>query len=410
MKIKPVNGMKDFLPDECVLRDKMLLNITDIYRKNGFSKISTPAVEEIENLLGSDGGDNLKLIYKILKRGEKLDEAQKTGAELSDLGLRYDLTLPLSRYYLNNQGKLPSPFKCIQADKVYRAERPQKGRMREFMQCDIDILGDPTVNAEIELIAVTAEALRKLDIGAFSVRINHREVLRSIIENCGFLPEDIDSVCITADKMDKIGIDGVKTELTEKGLPEFAIQKFIDILGRKFTEIDELESLTPNKQALSDLKNVIDISRKIADNEYGIEFDLTLVRGQGYYTGIVFEVESKDFGGTVAGGGRYDKMIGKFSGKDVPACGFSIGFERIFSILSGKDRKGSDREKLALLYNPDGMYEAVITARELQEKYNVTLLAAKNKLGKQFGDLKNQGFDCAVLMWKKDEIKNLHED
>ena len=232
MKTQPLKGMRDLLPREQALRDYIQGQILATYRAAGFQRISTPILEDMENLDKSDGGDNLNLIFKVLKRGDKLEKALATGEEkqLSDMGLRYDLTLPLSRYYAANRNELPAPFKVIQTDRVYRAERPQKGRLREFVQCDIDILGDSSPNAEVELIDVTARALLAIGFTGFTVNINDRRILRAMLEKMGFAAGDLDSVCISFDKLDKIGTEGVKNELTEKGFAAGAVEALDEFL------------------------------------------------------------------------------------------------------------------------------------------------------------------------------------
>ena len=240
MKIQALKGMRDLLPAEQALRDYIQGQILATYRASGFERISTPMLEDMENLDKSEGGDNLNLIFKVLKRGEKLTAALASGdaAQLSDMGLRYDLTLPLSRYYAANRDKLPTPFKVIQTDRVFRAERPQKGRLREFVQCDIDILGDESPNAEIELIDVTARALLNIGFTGFTVNINDRRILRGMLSSMGFAEDTLDSVCITFDKMDKIGAEGVRAELTEKQLPAQAVQALADFLAAGEVTLD----------------------------------------------------------------------------------------------------------------------------------------------------------------------------
>ena len=388
MKTQPLKGMRDLLPREQALRDYIQGQILATYRAAGFQRISTPILEDMENLDKSDGGDNLNLIFKVLKRGDKLEHALASGDEkqLSDMGLRYDLTLPLSRYYAANRNELPSPFKVIQTDRVYRAERPQKGRLREFVQCDIDILGASSPNAEVELIDVTARALLKIGFTGFTVNINDRRILRAMLEKMGFAADQLDSVCISFDKMDKIGADGVKAELTEKG---FA------------AEVDD-EALT------ADLRYVIAASEKVAGGRYGIAYAPSLVRGQGYYTGMVFEVTCPQFSGAVAGGGRYDNMVGKFIGQQVPAVGFSIGFERVCGILleQGYQIPGA-KPKMALLYLKDADFAAVLAkAESLRADYDVTVLPQAKKLGKQFGTLEAAGYN-AVAFADNDDVKLL---
>ena len=341
LKKKPVTGMKDILPQEMQIRDYVLNQIKETYRGFGFSSIETPCVEHIENLLSKQGGDNEKLIFKVLKRGEKLNlEAAETENDLADSGLRYDLTLPLSRYYSNNAANLPSPFKALQIGSVWRADRPQKGRYRQFVQCDIDIFGDATSQAEIELVLATTTALKKIcPNNQFEVRINDRKILRAMAVYSGFPEEDIEKVFITVDKMDKIGVDGVRAELVENGYSEETADKYLELMGQVTNDADgvrrmgEILSGVLEDGAAENLAEIMDTVMSVSGGGFGLKFDPTLVRGMGYYTGTIFEVAMEGFGGSVAGGGRYDKMLGRFTGMDTPACGFSIGFERIVGIL-----------------------------------------------------------------------------
>ena len=386
MKTQALKGMRDLLPNEQTLRDYIQGKILETYRASGFERISTPMLEDMENLDKSDGGDNLNLIFKVLKRGDKLTAALSSGdpKELSDMGLRYDLTLPLSRFYAANKDKLPHPFKVIQTDRVFRAERPQKGRLREFVQCDIDILGDESPNAEVELIDVTTRALLGIGFDGFTVNINDRRILRGMLESMGFAADTLDSVCITFDKMDKIGADGVKAELLEKQLPDRCADPAI----------------------ADDLKYVLAAANAMAAGRYQVAYCPSLVRGQGYYTGMVFEITCPQFSGAVAGGGRYDNMVGKFLGTQVPAVGFSIGFERVCGILleQGYQIPGA-KQKIALLYGKDADFTAVLSrAAALRDTYNVTVLPQGKKLGKQLGQLEAAGFAGAAFM-DKDEVK-----
>ena len=341
LKKKPVTGMKDILPQEMQIRDYVLNQIKETYRGFGFSSIETPCVEHIENLLSKQGGDNEKLIFKVLKRGEKLNlEEAETENDLADSGLRYDLTLPLSRYYSNNAANLPSPFKALQIGSVWRADRPQKGRYRQFVQCDIDIFGDATSQAEIELVLATTTALKKIcPNNQFEVRINDRKILRAMAVYSGFPEEDIEKVFITVDKMDKIGVDGVRAELMENGYSEETADKYLELMGQVTNDADgvrrmgEILSGVLEDGAAENLAEIMDTVMSVSGGGFGLKFDPTLVRGMGYYTGTIFEVAMEGFGGSVAGGGRYDKMVGRFTGMDTPACGFSIGFERIVGIL-----------------------------------------------------------------------------
>ena len=340
LKKKPVTGMKDMMPSEMEVRDYVISLIKDTYKTFGFSSIETPCVEHIENLCSKQGGDNEKLIFKILKRGEKLkiDEA-KEEADLVDGGLRYDLTVPLSRYYANNANELPAPFKALQMGNVWRADRPQRGRFRQFMQCDIDILGEPSNLAEIELILATTTLLGKLDFHNFTIRINDRRFLKAMAAYSGFKEEDYDSVFITLDKMDKIGLDGVEAELKENGYAEESVEKYLELFKEITGDVEGVRMCKEKLQgylapeAADGLEMIINCVEQEKEADFRMKFDPTLVRGMSYYTGTIFEISMDEFGGSVGGGGRYDKMIGKFTGQDTPAVGFSIGFERIVMLL-----------------------------------------------------------------------------
>ena len=341
---KPVTGMKDILPSEMQLRDYVIGVIKETYGKFGFTSIETPCVENIENLTNKQGGENEKLIFKILKRGDKFASAvdklkEGNDADLADGGLRYDLTVPLVRYYSNHANELPSPFKALQMGNVFRADRPQKGRYRQFMQCDIDILGEPSNLAEIELILATTTTLGKFGFKKFQIRINERRILKAMAAYSGFSEESYDTVFIILDKMDKIGKDGVKEELLSAGFEKDCVDKYMGLFdGIENADnpiaylAKELEGVMEAdvEQSLSEIIESVD-KTKAADFE--IVFDPTLVRGMSYYTGTIFEIAMPEFGGSCGGGGRYDKMVGKFTGNDVPACGFSIGFERIILIM-----------------------------------------------------------------------------
>ncbi len=337
---KPVTGMKDILPSEMEIRDYVDSVVFEVYSSFGFEHIETPAVEHIENLCSDQGGENEKLIFRIMKRGEKLNinEAESEN-DLADSGLRYDLTLPLSRYYANNTQNLQMPFKALQTGNVFRAERPQKGRFRQFRQCDIDIIGDPSNLAEIELINATTTLLIRLGFKGFKVRVNDRRILKAMGAYAGFEEKDLPEVFIVLDKMDKMGLDGVRSELSEKGYDEDKIRRYTALFEEAedgAAGIDKLRDMlgASLEDGIADnLSEIMTSAASSADDEFSICFDPTLVRGMGYYTGPIFEIEMEEFSSSVAGGGRYDGMIGRFSGGEVPACGFSIGFERIISIL-----------------------------------------------------------------------------
>lgn len=349
---KPVTGMKDVLPSEMQIRDYVMAVIKENYRKFGFTPIETPCVESIENLSSKQGGENEKLIFKIMKRGDKLNLATaESEADLVDGGLRYDLTLPLARYYSNNAAVLPKPFKALQMGSVWRADRPQKGRFRQFVQCDIDILGEPSNLAEIELILATTTTLGKLGFSGFKVRINERRILKAMAVYAGFSEEELDTVFIILDKMDKIGKDGVKEDLVANGFEQTKVDKYMAL----FDGIENAEDgIAYLGETLGDcleedvVQNLTEIKESVSatvDTDFEIVFDPTLVRGMSYYTGTIFEIEMPQFGSSVAGGGRYDKMVGRFTGQDTPACGFSIGFERIITILMDENFQIPDQAK-----------------------------------------------------------------
>lgn len=412
MKINSVKGTNDYLPKETALRDYLQGKILETYRSCGFERITTPILEDIENLDKSEGGENLNLLFKVLKRGDKLQEALEKGnpKDLSDMGLRYDLTLPLSRYYACNRSKLSTPFKVIQIDRVFRAERPQKGRLREFVQCDIDILGSSSTNCEIELIDTTAKALLNIGIENFKIRINDRRILKNLISAAGFDAADADSVCITFDKLDKIGTDGVKEELLDKGFSENTVEKFVSMMGITPFTLEEARKYCTDTAAIDSVASIIETVKQLSGGRYQIEYDCSLVRGQGYYTGTIFEVESLDFGSSIAGGGRYDNMIGKFIGENVPAVGFSIGFERIASILMDKQASLScAKPKLALIYPESDVVAAIKKADAYRSTYDVTLFEKPKKIGKLFGKLEEAGFYGCLILDESSEIKVLQK-
>jgi histidyl-tRNA synthetase len=352
-------------------------------------------------LTGGEGGENEKLVFKVLKRGEKLlkPTAELNALDLVDLGLRFDLTVPLARYYAGHFSALPNPLKAVQIGPVWRAERPQRGRYRQFTQCDIDIIGMDPPAAEVELILATSEALLALGFSNFNVRINDRRVLQSLAERCGFPPSAFNSVFITLDKIDKIGIEGVRKELMAEEQNAEAVEKLLDLLAKMETEQgfeNKRSSLPHNDPSVYDsLQTVINTVLSQANGRFGVLFDPLLVRGMSYYTGQIFEISSPEFPSSLAGGGRYDKMIGKFLGRDVPACGFSIGFERVISILEEKNAISlKNSRKLALLFEKtDPLSEVVMIARTFREEgYTVSLQVKRPKLRKQLDELAIQGF------------------
>lgn len=389
---KPVTGMRDILPAEMQIRDYVMNQIKDTYRSFGFSSIETPCVEHIANLTSRQGGDNEKLIFKILKRGEKFSlETAQAENDLVDGGLRYDLTVPLARYYSNNAAALPSPFKALQMGSVWRAERPQRGRYRQFVQCDIDILGDATSLAEIELILASTTALGKIcPDNSFTVRINDRGILRGMAAHCGFPEESYEQVFIILDKMDKIGSEGVERELIEAGYPREQVIKYLGLFQTAEDGADGVRTMgellkdSISAEVTDGLAHIMDTVSDVAVADFKIAFDPTLVRGMSYYTGTIFEVQMEGFSGSVAGGGRYDKMIGKFTGVETPACGFSIGFERIVSILTDQNYQApeSAAKKVFLLekgLDSRQLGEVIKKAMEERGRGMQVLVAQMNK-------------------------------
>lgn len=392
---KPMTGMKDILPREMQIRDYLISLIKDTYASFGFTPIETPAVENIANLSSKQGGENEKLIFKILKRGEKLNlETAQSEADLADGGLRYDLTVPLVRFYSNNAASLPSPFKALQIGPVWRADRPQKGRFRQFYQCDIDILGEPGNLAEIELILATTTTMGKIGFKNFKIKINDRRILKAMAAYSGFPEEEYDSVFIILDKMDKIGLDGVTEELIKAGYAQESVDKYVEL----FKGIEEADDglayvagkIQDNledgvKESLGEIINSVNSTKEYS---FEVVFDPTLVRGMSYYTGTIFEIEVPEFGSSVGGGGRYDKMVGKFTGQDTPACGFSIGFERIVTILLDNDFQiPDDRKKVAFLIEKGIQSEKlcdIISEAQAMRKTGTNVLVVRMNKNKKF--------------------------
>ena len=415
---KPVHGMKDILPQEMQIRDYVMGVIKETYGKFGFTPMETPCMENIANLSNKQGGENEKLIFKVLKRGEKLNlETAQSEADLVDFGMRYDLTVPLVRYYSNHENELPSPFKALQMGNVWRADRPQRGRYRQFMQCDIDILGEASNLAEIELILATTTTLGKLGFKNFEIRINDRRILKAMASYSGFAEEDFDSVFITLDKMDKIGLEGVESELLESGYAKESVDKYLSLFKGMNDAADTLAFIEEKMTGILDeevkksFREIIESVSATKGDHFKLVFDPTLVRGMSYYTGTIFEIEMPDFGSSVAGGGRYDKMVGKFTGKDTPACGFSIGFERIITILldQGFQVPGS-AEKIAFLVekgmDADRLCDVIGEAQKLRSEGRQVLVVRMNKNKKfQKEQLTKEGY-CEFRDFYKEALKN----
>ena len=414
---KPVNGMKDILPYEMEVRDYVTSIIKDTYRSFGFTPIETPAMESIGNLSNKQGGENEKLIFKVMKRGEKLNipEAQ-TEDDVVDFGMRYDLTVPLCRFYSNHANELSSPFKALQIGSVWRADRPQRGRYRQFTQCDIDILGEPSNLAEIELILATTTTLGRIGFKNFEIRINERRILKAMAAYAGFSEEDYDSIFITLDKMDKIGLDGVSAELLEAGYAKESIDKYVEL----FAVLENVKDVAAGMDVLLDkLGEFLDVEvadwmREIAaavnatkEAQFELVFDPTLVRGMSYYTGTIFEIAIPEFGGSCGGGGRYDKMIGNFTGQNTPACGFSIGFERIILLLMEQGFKvpGANKKVAYLVekgYPAEKLAEVMSQAKEARANGQTVLVVRMNKNKKfQKEQLTNDGYEEFVEFFNR---------
>ncbi len=406
----PAKGMRDFLPKEFALRQQVLNTIQNTYESFGFTRIETPAVENISLLTSKQGGDNEKLIFKILKRGEKLENSN---GELCDLGLRYDLTVPLARFYACNSANLPSVFKSIQMDNVWRADRPQRGRFRQFVQCDIDIIGEESNLAETELILATTTALGNLGFSDVSVRISDRRLLNALADFCGFEEDQKSAVFIALDKLDKIGLEGVKNEIGEISYEKS--EKFINFLQsvtkspNSFETCVELLGDFLPENVKKNLQDLIFVCNNCITNGKVI-FDVTLVRGMGYYTGTIYEISVGGLNLSVGGGGRYDKMIGRIMGKDVPACGFSIGFERIVLLLQERGETAENANGVAVLVDKNIDREQLMQVEKecavLRKYSKVTVVKKIKNFGFQLKQLKESGFE-QIFEFKDGQLNKL---
>jgi histidyl-tRNA synthetase len=407
----PARGMRDLLPADVAIRDHVLESIVAVYRRFGYQRIETPALEDINRLQRGEGADNEKLIYQVLRRGLPPELAADTSLRnLVDLGLRYDLTVPLTRFYGHNHAHLPSPFRSLQVGPVWRAERPQKGRYRQFYQCDIDMIGEPSMLAEAELIEAISEALAVIGLTGTTIRLSDRRFLSALAADSQLPKETWDEFFIILDKLDKIGWHGVWDELVNIGIPiprvsaiVEKIQALSDVPVGKLSAVlaDSLRSLSP--EVIDDLSvTATCLDRLAAERPITWHFDPTLVRGMGYYTGQVFEITHPDMSGSVAGGGRYDKLIGRSLGHDVPACGFSIGFERIVDILKGQ----STRNALAVLFDASvPLADALEVARNLRKSGRVVEAVRRSgKFGSQLRRLETAGFSEFVLVRVEDGV------
>ena len=430
----PVKGMQDFLPEDMVLRQHVLGLIRDTYAKYGFTEIETPVMEHIENLTGKNGGENEKLIFKVEKRGRELEKGlgkvrqdadmlpDAAGTELADSALRYDLTVPLCRYYSAHKNDLPTPFKALQIGNVFRADRPQKGRFRQFTQCDIDIIGDNSVMAEIELIAATSGALHRIfaevGISGFTVHIGDRRILRAMARSAGFAEEEYDDVFIILDKMDKIGLDGVREELLANGYAGDKVEKYVSFfrlyqdgeaqdpvsfIGKTCADVIE-------EGAARDLEMIMSAARAMVSSDITLKFDPTLVRGMSYYTGTIFEISIDNYSFSIAGGGRYDRMVGRFCGQDAPACGFSIGFERIVTILKDLNWKeagtGAKKAYLVDMKGASGRVTEVFgrAAAERADGMTVVVQPLKKNAKFQIETLEKSGYTDILKVYADTQL------
>lgn len=408
--LTPVRGTNDYLPKEMAVREKVRSEILKTYKKYGFMQISAPILEDIDNLLGSDGGDNTKLIFKVLKRGEKLDLSTPnlTERDLVDIGLRYDLTVPMVRLFCNNQNSLPTPFKTIQIDYSFRADRPQRGRSRQFIQCDIDILGDPTINAEIDVINTTAKTFLNLGFKNFVCKLNDRRILSDIILGTGFSADSECDVCVVLDKLDKIGIDGVTAELIERGIDESKVSALMEKIAKiQESGIESLEGFGVRSEVVDSVKQILSTTNALSGGNYNIKFDISIVRGQGYYTGAVYEFYMEGFSGACGGGGRYDNMVEKMTGKKVPAVGFGLGFEPTCMLINEMGLLKAEDKLIACVYYPEDDFTEVLKyVEELNQSNNVSAVPAKKNLGFQLQTLKENGFTHFVTL-KDKQIKEI---
>ena len=403
----PARGMRDLLPADTAVRDHVLASVAAVYQRYGYQRIETPALEDISRLSGGEGGDNEKLVFEVLRRG--LPPAVEAGTplrELVDLGLRYDLTVPLTRFYGANQAKLPTPFRSLQVGPVWRAERPQRGRYRQFYQCDIDMIGEATVLAEAELIEATTEALAAVGLDNLTVRISDRRFLSALAAASGVPSGAETGFFITLDKLDKIGWDGVRAELAASGLGDEIVNRAVETITSLRDQpadklADALSDAIPgvSEDLMADLSATAAALERLPGVSW--EFDPTLVRGMGYYTGHIFEVARPDLPFSLAGGGRYDKLIGRWLGKDVPAVGFSIGFERIVDLLDS----AVDRNAVAVLAEADvAPADALAVARDLRGSGQeiVEVVRRSGKFGAQLKRLEAAGFAAFVTVGVRD--------
>lgn len=408
----PVRGTVDYLPEEMEVVSYAKQIILDIYKKNGFLQIKTPILESLELLTNGDSGDNQKLMFKTVKRGEKLDltKPNLTENDIVEEGLRYDLTVPLVRLFSNNIEKLPIPFKSIQIDDAFRAERPQRGRVRQFTQCDIDILGDASPMAEVELLTSYAQAYKSLGFDKIQIKINDRRLLNELITKAGFEEGQVQNICISLDKFDKIGREGVVDELVSNGYEKEKVDALLvlfDEIKNAKTNQDKLkiiEKMQINHKIVDSLREIIESIEKFLVNGQEIVLDVSVIRGQGYYTGTVFEVFDSSFGRAIGGGGRYDKMVEKFTGNSIPAVGCSIGLYSVVMLMIERGFKPQNA-KLAIVYTKESIVDVIETKQKLiKQGYNVSAFAFPKNFNNFLSRLKASGYTKLVKMADTNKI------
>ncbi len=402
---KPARGMRDFLPDDVRRRKYVIDVVEDVYQRYGYQPLETPAVENIETLLGKYGEEGNKLIYKILKRGEH----EHTGE--ADLALRYDLTVPLARVIAEHRGTLPRFFKRYQIQPVWRADRPARGRFREFYQCDVDAIGSTSPVVEVEQLAAVSDVLGRLGFDDFSIRLNHREVLRGLLDVSGIEAALHESALVAIDKLDKIGIDGVVADLTSRGIDDASARKVVAAFSTTDGEENDTvvarlgDTLTDHvtaSEGLQVLRSVLQLSSATTAGSR-LKLDPGLARGLSYYTGAIFEVAVKDLSGSLGGGGRYDNLIGMFSGEKVPACGFSLGLERILVVMAERGMfpahlAAGGIDVMATIWNADSITETLALAGELRAAgLGVEVYPEPDKLGKQMKYASNRGAQFVTI-------------
>ena len=407
----PVRGTKDYLPYEQAVREYVKSIILKTYKSYGFMQIGTPVLEDIDNLLGSDGGDNLKLIFKVLKRGEKLDltTPNLTEKDIVDIGLKYDQTVPLARMFSNNQNSLPLPFKSIQIDYAFRADRPQLGRNRQFVQCDIDILGDPTINAEIDILNTSAKTFSALGFSNVVAKINDRRILSDLIAFFGFAKQDESEILVSLDKFDKIGFDGVKEELISKNFDKDKVLGLLQVIAQvqSTSSIDILIKYGVRPEILANLQKLLDSLSKLATSNFKAVFDISIIRGQGYYTGLVYEFFLPGISSACGGGGRYDRMIEKMTGTPVSAVGFSIGFERVCLLFLENNMYVPNELEIAVMYSQDDDFVEVLKyVQSINREQNASAILMKNNINHQLEVLKQNGF-THYCKFKEKNIKKI---